>query len=60
MTPERLYALQTWYVAGKGSAGVNKDDNSVLARTGGNGGLTRNTRLYNSITGISLATNQKH
>lgn len=41
MTSARLYALQTWYVAGKDSAGVNKDDNSVLARTASNGGLTR-------------------
>lgn len=59
MTPKRLYTLQTWYLPGEDSAGVNKDDNLVLARTGGNGRLTRNTRLYSSIASISLSTNQK-
>lgn len=47
-------------VAGKDSPGMNKDDNSVLARIGGNGGPIRNSRSYSSITGISLAINQNH
>lgn len=50
MTHKRLYAHQTWCVTGKDSAGVHKDDSLVLSRTGGNGGLTSNTRMYSSIT----------
>lgn len=39
MTPERLYGPQSWFVAGNYSPGVDKGDNSGLARTGDNSGF---------------------